>query len=110
MNTALRERLRQFPRSFQLALVPLVEADLQQPLTPMMERLFRIWEFMEVERFVPSTRGSVDRPPRDRAALARAFVAKSVLGLTQRPTLSSVSTRTQRCAGCADLTCAAAAA
>ena len=83
MNTALRERLTQFHRSLQHELVPLVEADLQQPLTPTMERLLRIWEFVEVERFVPASRGSVGRPPRDRAALARAFVAKSVLGLTQ---------------------------
>jgi hypothetical protein len=83
MNTALRERLTQFHRSLQHELVPLVEADLQQPLTPTMERLLRIWEFVEIERFVPSSRGSVGRPPRERAALARAFVAKSVLGLTQ---------------------------
>ena len=83
MNTALRERLTQFQRSFQHELVPLVEANLPQPLTPMMERLLRIWEFVEVERFVPSARGRVGRPPRDRAALARAFVAKAVLGLTQ---------------------------
>ncbi len=83
MNTALRERLKQFQRTFQHALVPLVEADVGQPLTPMLERLLRIWELVEVERFVPSTHGCVGRPPRDRAALARAFVAKSVLGLTQ---------------------------
>lgn len=56
--------------------MPLTEADLQQPLTPMLERLLRIWECVEVERFVPSTRGSVGRPPRDRAALALVFVAK----------------------------------
>jgi len=83
MNTALRARLTQFHLAFQHELVPLVEADLKQPLTPTMARLLRIWEFVEVERFVPSARGCVGRPPRDRAALARAFVAKSVLGLTQ---------------------------
>lgn len=83
MNIALRERLTQFQRTFQHELVPLVEADLQQPLTPVMERLLRIWELVQIERFVPSSRGQVGRPPRDRAALARAFVAKWVLGLTQ---------------------------
>ncbi len=76
MNTALRERLTQFYRSFQHALLPLVEANLQQALTPMLERLLRIWESVKVERFVPSTRGRVGRPPRDSAALARVFVAK----------------------------------
>lgn len=83
MNTALRERLTQFHRAFQHELVPLMEADLQQPLSPTMERLLRIWEFVEIERFVPSSRGAIGRPPRERAALARAFVAKAVLGLTQ---------------------------
>ncbi len=68
MDTARRECLTQFHRSFQHALLPLLEADQQQPLTPMMERLLRIWESVEVERFVPTSRSSVDRPPRDRAA------------------------------------------
>jgi hypothetical protein len=83
MNTALRARLTQFHRSFQHEWVPLMEADVKQSVTPMMERMLRIWELVEIERFVPPSRGSVGRPPRDRAALARAFVAKSVLGLTQ---------------------------
>ena len=38
---------------------------------------------VEIERFVPSSRGLVGRSPRERTALARAFVAKAVLGLTQ---------------------------
>lgn len=83
MNSALRERLTQFHRGFQQQLVPLVEADLATSLTPTMSRLLRIWECVEIERFVPSTRGCVGRPPRERAALARAFVAKAVLGMTQ---------------------------
>jgi hypothetical protein len=38
-------------------------------------------EFTQVERFLPSSRGFVGRPPKDRVALARAFVAKAVLDL-----------------------------
>jgi hypothetical protein len=34
-----------------------------------------------VDRFIPSSRGFVGRPPKDRVALARAFVAKAVLNL-----------------------------
>lgn len=83
MNTALRDRLTQFHRRCQHELVPLVEADVGQKLTPVMEQLLRIWEQVEIERFVPSSRGLVGRPPIERAALARAFVAKAVLGLTQ---------------------------
>ena len=83
MNNALHDRLTQFHRTFQQALLPLVEADMGATLSPMMQRLLRIWEYVEIERWVPSTRGYVGRPPLDRMALARAFVAKAVLGLTQ---------------------------
>lgn len=36
---------------------------------------------VQIERFVPAGRGGVGRPARERAALARAFVANAVLGL-----------------------------
>ena len=87
MNTALRQRLTQFHSSCQRELVPLLQSDLEQTLTPVMERLIRIWEWIEIERFVPSCRGFVGRPPKERAALARALVAKSVLGLTETSAL-----------------------
>lgn len=51
-------------------------------MTPMLTRLLRIWEWVEIERRVPSTRGQAGRPPRERMTLARAFVAKAVLGMT----------------------------
>ncbi|EQD42139.1 IS4 family transposase, partial [mine drainage metagenome] len=50
-------------------------------LTPKLEPLLRIWEMVQIERFVPVGRGWVGRPARERTALARAFVAKAVLGL-----------------------------
>ncbi len=53
----------------------------------MLSRLLRIWEWVEIEKFIPSSRGFVGRPPRERAALARAFVAKAVLGLTETSAL-----------------------
>jgi hypothetical protein len=83
MNTALRERLTQFHFQCQHELLPLIEADLGETLTAPLERLLRIWEIVEIERFVPSGRGCIGRPPRERVALARAFVAKAVLGLSQ---------------------------
>jgi len=43
------ERLKQFQRAFQHELVPPVEADLKQSLTPTIERLLRIWELVEVQ-------------------------------------------------------------
>jgi hypothetical protein len=87
MNTALHERLTQFHFCFQHALLPLKCEDLEQSVTAPLERLLRIWEWIEIERFVPSTRGYVGRPAKDRAALARAFVAKAVFGLTETSAL-----------------------
>jgi len=50
-------------------------------LTPALEERIRVLEFIGIERFTPSSRGFVGRPPKDRIALARAFVAKAVLNL-----------------------------
>lgn len=61
--------------------MPLTEACLGARLTPKLEQLLRIWEMVQIERFVPAGRGGVGRPARERTALARAFVAKAVLGL-----------------------------
>lgn len=83
MNTALRNRLTQFHYRFQHELVPLLESDLAQTPTPTMENLLRVWEMIEIERHIPSARGFPGRPPLERAALSRAFVAKAVLGMTQ---------------------------
>ena len=65
------------------ASIPLLttEASLGARLTPKLEQLLRIWEMVQIERFVPVGRGWVGRPARERTALARAFVAKAVLGL-----------------------------
>jgi len=81
MDHKLRDRLSQFHTLFQHELVPLTEASLGVRLTPKLEQLLRIWEMVQIERFVPVERGWVGRPARERTALARAFVAKAVLGL-----------------------------
>ncbi|MCQ4320082.1 transposase [Stutzerimonas stutzeri] len=74
--------MTQFHHHFQHPLLPLVEADVSASLTPTMSRLLRIRECVKIERFVPSAHGLVGRPPRERVALARAFVAEAVLGLS----------------------------
>ena len=81
MDLNLRARLSQFLTALQRELFPMVEADLGEPLTAPLQRLIRIWELIGIERFVPPSRGEVGRPPRERHALARAFVAKTVLNL-----------------------------
>lgn len=87
MNTAVRDSLTQSHRLFQNELLPLVESDIGHALTPKLMQLVKIWEFIEIERFIPSTFGAIGRPPRERQALARAFVAKAVLGLSETSAL-----------------------
>jgi hypothetical protein len=50
-------------------------------LSPALEKVIRVLEFTQVDHFIPSSRGFIGRPPKDRVALARAFVAKAVLNL-----------------------------
>jgi hypothetical protein len=51
-------------------------------LTPKLEKVIHTLEWIRIDEFVGSTWCGVGRPPRDRAALASAFVAKAVLGLS----------------------------
>jgi hypothetical protein len=44
--------------------------------------LVKVLEMARIEALVPDCRGSVGRPPAERAALARAFVAKAVFNIT----------------------------
>jgi len=60
------------------------------PLTEAHKRVVMTLELAGVEAFVQFWPGLPGRPPRDRAALARAFVAKAVLGL---PTTSMLIER-----------------
>jgi hypothetical protein len=60
------------------------------PLTEAHKRVVTALEVAGVEAFVQVWPGLPGRPPRDRAALARAFVAKAVLGL---PTTSMLIER-----------------
>lgn len=52
------------------------------PLTPRLGKVIHTLEWVRIEEFVESTWCGVGRPPHDRGALASAFVAKAVLGLT----------------------------
>jgi len=50
-------------------------------LTPKLERLIHTLEWVRIEEFTKSAWCGIGRPPAERAWLANAFVAKSVLGL-----------------------------
>ena len=51
------------------------------PLTEHHQRLVTVLEMVRVEQVVPMHEGEPGRPPDDRQALARAFIAKAVLNL-----------------------------
>jgi IS5 family transposase len=92
MNATAKSRLSQFWTQFQFELLPWLEEEEGLALTPTLEKVIRVLELAEIERFIPSSRGFVGRPSKDRAALARAFVAKAVLNL---PTTEGLIERLQ---------------
>ena len=61
-------------------LFPMLRAEVG-PLTPQHERLVIVLDVARIEAFVPVLDGWPGRPPKDRHALARAFVAKAVCNL-----------------------------
>jgi IS5 family transposase len=52
-------------------------------LTPVLERLVTILDLLRIEELVPARLHRLGAPPKDRAPLARAFVAKHVLNVPQ---------------------------
>ena len=81
MDITGKSRLSQFWSHLQHELFPLLREEDHLAVTPALEQVIRVLEFTQIERFIPSSRGCVGRPPQDRVALARAFVAKAVLDL-----------------------------
>ena len=92
MNTTCKSRLSQFWYHLQHELFPFLREEDHLELTPALETVIRVLEFTQVDRFIPSMRGFVGRPPKDRVALARAFIAKAVLDL---PTTEALIDRLQ---------------
>ncbi len=78
----LRETLSNYWHTIQGNLFPWLEEELG-PLSGKLKQLITVLEVARVEAFVGRWRGLPGRPPKDRAALARAFTAKAVLGIPQ---------------------------
>ena len=76
----MREMLTSAWAHIQGFLFPMLREEIG-PLTPCHERLVTVLDVACVEAFVQTWRGLPGRPAADRFALARAFVAKAVLGL-----------------------------
>lgn len=78
----LREQLSDALRHIQDNLFPWLRAEIG-PLTSEHQRVVTVLGFVRVEAHVPMRDGGPGRPLEDRHAIARAFVAKAVLGLPE---------------------------
>jgi hypothetical protein len=79
MKLNLRQQITQFAHVLQTGLFPVLNEELGE-LTAPAKRLVATLEMTPLARFVPSSRGWIGRPSKDRLAIASAFVAKAVYG------------------------------
>jgi len=79
MKLTLRQQITQFAHVLQTGLFPVLNEELGE-LTAPAKRLVATLEMIPLARFVPSSRGWIGRPSKDRLAIASAFVAKAVYG------------------------------
>ena len=80
MNATRREMILQRWNVIQHELIPELRNDIGV-LTPKLERVIHILEWVRIETFTQESWSGTGRPPHERAWLANAFVAKAVLGL-----------------------------
>ncbi len=88
----LRDTLSQTWLTIQSSLFPWLSEELG-PLTGKQQELVTTLEVVRIEEFIYSSRGFPGRPPQDRTAIARAFVAKTVYNMpTTRALLDRLET------------------
>lgn len=80
MNTMQRSQMMQRLQILQHELLPSLK-DAVGSLTPKLEKLIHVLEWVRIEEFIQSSWIGIGRPPHDRLLFANAFVAKAVLGL-----------------------------
>lgn len=80
MNLTPRETILQFSHILQEELFPRMEAAVGE-LTPAMQLLTSVMAVLPVHSYVSALRARTGRPPKDRVALATAFLAKAILNL-----------------------------
>jgi hypothetical protein len=76
-----RETLTTYWVHIQEELLPSLDATLDGPLSGHHAQFVSVLGLARIETFLPTWQGLPGRPPAERAALARAFVAKSVFNL-----------------------------
>src|SRR5215469_18123809 len=77
MKRTLREQLEQFAYLLQSKLFPVLEEELGE-ISATNQQLIATLNLIPLARFIPSSRGWMGRPPKDRMGIARAFVAKAI--------------------------------
>jgi len=77
---SLRETLSNYWYAFQQELFPRLEMEFP-PLSGRYELFVAVVEFVRLETLLPSIPSLPGRPPQDRAALARAFIAKAAFDI-----------------------------
>lgn len=82
----LGQTLSQYWSKIQGSLFPFLEERLD-PLTQKQQQLITILEVVRIEQFIPDYRGYEGRPQKNRAAIARSFVAKAVYNMSTTRTL-----------------------
>ena len=88
----LRDSFSPYWQSIQKALFPHLEQELG-PLTAKQQQLAQTLEVIRIEQWLPPQFRAPGRPPSDRAALGRAFVAKAVYDMpTTRVLLDRLDT------------------
>ena len=81
MDTTRRDLIMQRWNVIQHELLPEVRNDVGT-LTEKLEKVIYVLEWVRIEEFTQTSWCGVGRPPHERAWLASAFIAKTVLGLT----------------------------
>lgn len=77
----LKRRISDYLVNVQQTLFPILEDLLETPLTPKLIKLITILDMIEIEKLVFNCRGLRGRPPKNRTAVARAFVAKAIYNI-----------------------------
>lgn len=77
----LKITLSHYWDKIQKALFPYLEDALDNPLSERLLNLIAILDMVRIERLVFDFRGYVGRPPKNRLAIARAFIAKTVFNI-----------------------------
>lgn len=82
MQLTPRHALMQFGHLLQTELFPKLET-VAGPLSPQLELLTSVMALVPLALLLSGNRARTGRPPKDRAAIATAFVAKSILNLSK---------------------------